>query len=60
MITDRIAELKSLPEFLTSNILGQEQPLYEISALIQRSFCGLRFPGTPGLLDAFSRPDRDR
>lgn len=56
MTTDRIAELNSLGEFLTSNILGQTEPLTEITELVQRSFCGLRFPGRPVCSMLFAGP----
>jgi ATP-dependent Clp protease ATP-binding subunit ClpA len=42
-----LERLSSLEEFLGQNILGQDEPLKEISALLRRSFCGCRFPGRP-------------
>lgn len=42
-----IARLNSLPTFLTQEILGQEQPMLEITRLLQRSFCGCRLPNKP-------------
>lgn len=47
MTSDRVSVLNSLGDFLNANVLGQEEPLAEITELIQRSFCGLRFPGRP-------------
>ena len=47
MTTDRISELNSLGQFLTENILGQTEPLTEITELVQRSFLNLRFPNRP-------------
>jgi ATP-dependent Clp protease ATP-binding subunit ClpA len=44
---DLLAKLTSLSDFLSANILGQAEPLAEICALLQRSLCGLRFPGRP-------------
>ena len=40
-------KLKSLGGFLRTNILGQDEVLADIVALLQRSFCGLRFRGRP-------------
>jgi ATP-dependent Clp protease ATP-binding subunit ClpA len=45
--SDLISRLDSLGDFLSAHILGQEEVLSEIVALLQRSFCGLRFPGRP-------------
>lgn len=42
-----IAKLNSLPAFLTHEIIGQDEPLQEISALLRRSFCGCRLPNRP-------------
>jgi ATP-dependent Clp protease ATP-binding subunit ClpA len=39
--------LSTLGAFLGSQILGQDEVLSEIVSLLQRSFCGLRFPGRP-------------
>ncbi len=44
---DLFSRLTSLGAFLEANILGQAEVLGEIVALLQRSFCGLRFPGRP-------------
>jgi ATP-dependent Clp protease ATP-binding subunit ClpB len=44
---DTRARLNSLRGFLCANILGQDEVLSDIVALLQRSFCGLRFRGRP-------------
>jgi ATP-dependent Clp protease ATP-binding subunit ClpA len=45
--SELIAKLNSLPDFLAHNIMGQDVPLQEISALLRRSFCGCRLPNKP-------------
>jgi ATP-dependent Clp protease ATP-binding subunit ClpA len=47
MTPDLISKLNSLGSVLESNILGQTEPLAEVVSLLQRSMCGLRFPGRP-------------
>lgn len=42
-----ISQLNTLGEFLRANILGQDDVLSDIVSLLQRSFCGLRFPDRP-------------
>ncbi len=42
-----IEKLATLMSFLSSNILGQVDPVFEIVNLLQRSFCGMRFPDHP-------------
>ena len=42
-----LARLSTLGDFLGANILGQDEVLSDIVSLLQRSFCGLRFPGRP-------------
>jgi ATP-dependent Clp protease ATP-binding subunit ClpA len=42
-----LSRLNTLEEFLTSNILGQNEPLSEIVGLLQRSLCGFRYPARP-------------
>src|ERR1700730_18153412 len=44
---DLVYRLNALFGFLRSNILGQDEVLTDIVSLLQRSFCGLRFPGRP-------------
>jgi len=44
---DLLARLNTLGDFLAANILGQDEALSEIGSLLQRSSCGLRFPGRP-------------
>src|SRR6516165_12521056 len=42
-----IRQLHTLPTFLLSNIIGQDEALHEICGLLRRSFCELRFPQRP-------------
>src|SRR6202790_1694897 len=42
-----IRQLHTLPDFLRSNILGQDEVLHDICGLLRRSFCELRFPQRP-------------
>jgi ATP-dependent Clp protease ATP-binding subunit ClpA len=42
-----LSQLATLKGFLEENILGQAEVLSDISALLRRSFCGMRFPGRP-------------
>ncbi len=44
---DLVEKLNTLPGFLRQNLMGQDEPLIEISELLQRSFCGMRFDGQP-------------
>jgi ATP-dependent Clp protease ATP-binding subunit ClpB len=50
---DRIIEqslvykLVTLPEFLKANIIGQDEPIDQISGLLKRSFCRLRYDRRP-------------
>src|SRR5271166_5598890 len=44
---DLIARLNTLGASLGANILGQDEVLSDIVSLLQRSFCGLCFPGRP-------------
>jgi ATP-dependent Clp protease ATP-binding subunit ClpA len=44
---DTCEKLNSLGGFLRINILGQDEVLSDIVALLQRSFCNLRYPGRP-------------
>src|SRR5271166_956146 len=39
--------LNTLGAFLGASILGQDEVLSDIVLLLQRSFCGFRFPGRP-------------
>jgi ATP-dependent Clp protease ATP-binding subunit ClpC len=41
------AKLVSLGDCLRAKILGQDEALSDIVALLQRSFCNLRYPGRP-------------
>jgi ATP-dependent Clp protease ATP-binding subunit ClpA len=45
--SEMIGRLATLPDFLRSNILGQDEVLHDISGLLRRSFCELRFPQRP-------------
>jgi hypothetical protein len=42
-----VSRLNTLQGFLRSNILGQDEVLGEIAALLRRGFCELRFPNRP-------------
>jgi ATP-dependent Clp protease ATP-binding subunit ClpA len=42
-----LQRLNTIGEFLGANILGQDEVLSDIVALLQRSFCGIRFPNRP-------------
>src|SRR5215472_1105542 len=42
-----LSRLRTLEGFLRSSILGQDEPLSKIVALLRRSFCNLRFSGRP-------------
>ena len=42
-----LARLRTLEGFLRANILGQDEPISEIVALLQRSLLHLRFPSRP-------------
>jgi ATP-dependent Clp protease ATP-binding subunit ClpA len=42
-----IRQLHTLPAFLLSNIIGQDEVLHDICGLLRRSFCELRFPQRP-------------
>jgi ATP-dependent Clp protease ATP-binding subunit ClpA len=42
-----VSRLNTLEDFLRSNILGQDEVLNEILALLRRGFCELRFPRRP-------------
>jgi ATP-dependent Clp protease ATP-binding subunit ClpA len=42
-----VSRLNTLQDFLRSNILGQDEVLGEIVALLRRGFCELRFPNRP-------------
>jgi ATP-dependent Clp protease ATP-binding subunit ClpB len=42
-----LQRLNTLGEFLGANILGQHEVLSDIVALLQRSFCGIRFRSRP-------------
>src|SRR5271157_1990293 len=42
-----VSPLNTLGDFLGTNILGQDEVLSDIVSLLQRSFCGMRFPGRP-------------
>ena len=44
---DTCEKLNSLGGFLRINILGQDEVLSDIVALLQRSFCNLCYPGRP-------------
>ena len=44
---DLVSRLNTLGDFLRSNILGQDEVLGEIVALLRRGFCELRFPNRP-------------
>src|ERR1700738_5061996 len=45
--SEMIGRLATLPDFLRSNILGQDEVLHEICGLLARSFCELRCPQRP-------------
>ncbi len=45
--SDLISKLNTLGDILAANILGQDEVLTDIAALLQRSFCGLRYAGRP-------------
>ena len=48
LIPDNLVfRLNTLEDFLRSNILGQDEVLGEIVALLRRGFCELRFPNRP-------------
>jgi ATP-dependent Clp protease ATP-binding subunit ClpA len=53
---DLLSRLSTLGDFLRSNILGQAEVLGDIVALLQRSFCNLRFPSRPLASMAFFGP----
>ena len=42
-----VSRLNTLQDFLRSNVLGQDEVLGEIVALLRRGFCELRFPHRP-------------
>jgi ATP-dependent Clp protease ATP-binding subunit ClpA len=42
-----VTRLNTLGDFLRSNILGQDEALGDIVALLRRGFCELRFPERP-------------
>src|SRR5271165_1327323 len=42
-----VSPLNTLGDFLATNILGQDEVLSDLVSLLQRSFCGMRFPGRP-------------
>src|SRR6201995_2622155 len=42
-----IRQLHTLPAFLLSNIIGQDEGFHDICGLLRRSFCELRFPQRP-------------
>jgi ATP-dependent Clp protease ATP-binding subunit ClpA len=42
-----VTRLNTLGDFLRSNILGQDEVLGDIVALVRRGFCRLRFPNRP-------------
>jgi ATP-dependent Clp protease ATP-binding subunit ClpA len=42
-----VSPLNTLGDFLGTNVLGQDEVLSDIVSLLQRSFCGMRFPGRP-------------
>jgi ATP-dependent Clp protease ATP-binding subunit ClpA len=42
-----VSRLNTLEDFLRRNILGQDEVLDEIVALLRRGFCELRFPNRP-------------
>ena len=44
---DTREKLNNLRGFLRTNILGQDEVLSDIVALLQRSFCNLRYPARP-------------
>src|SRR5580704_306791 len=44
---DLIARLNTLGAVLKASILGQDEVLNDCVALLQRSFCGLRYTGRP-------------
>jgi ATP-dependent Clp protease ATP-binding subunit ClpA len=54
--TELLSRLSTLGDFLRSNILGQAEVLDDIVALLQRSFCNVRFPGRPLASMAFFGP----
>ena len=45
--TEVVRKLSTLPDFLSSNIIGQDEVLHEICGLLRRSFCELSFPQRP-------------
>jgi ATP-dependent Clp protease ATP-binding subunit ClpA len=44
---NRIAQLAALGAFLKENLIGQDEVLGEITGLLQRSLCGLKYPNRP-------------
>ena len=42
-----LAQLKTLPDFLGDNILGQEEVIRDVSSLLKRSFCRIRLRNRP-------------
>jgi ATP-dependent Clp protease ATP-binding subunit ClpB len=44
---DLLNRLNNLGETLAGHILGQDEVVADITALLRRAFCGLRFPGRP-------------
>jgi ATP-dependent Clp protease ATP-binding subunit ClpA len=44
---DLLWRLNTLGDFLRSNILGQDEVIDDIAALLRRGFCELRFPNRP-------------
>jgi hypothetical protein len=56
--TELVSRLRTLGDVLRGEILGQDGPIGEIVALLQRSLCGLRFPDRPDCFNAFAWTDR--
>jgi ATP-dependent Clp protease ATP-binding subunit ClpA len=45
--SELIRKLSTLPDFLLSNIVGQDEVVRDITGLLRRSFCRIRFPQRP-------------
>jgi ATP-dependent Clp protease ATP-binding subunit ClpA len=45
--SELIRKLSTLPDFLLSNIIGQDEVVRDITGLLRRSFCKIRFPQRP-------------
>jgi hypothetical protein len=48
MIYKHALELSGLAEYLRSQLIGQDDPITQISGLVEQAFCGLRYPRIEG------------